>query len=114
MATYKPGRYTRTANKPAPKAPGAYRHVSKRTGEVVRQGETEDLDRRLKEHDRSNAVFTSGHYDVQWKAADGRSTSKTRREHEQRKIREKRPKFNERDGGGGRKAQGGSGRRKGD
>lgn len=38
----------------------------------------------------------------EWKQADGRSTSKTRREHEQKKIKQHDPSLNKSKGGEGR------------
>lgn len=40
----------------------------------------------------------------EWKAADGRSTSNTRRDHEQKKIAQHKPALNKSKGGEGRKA----------
>ena len=48
--------------------------------------------------------YTRGNYQAQYKVADGRSTSNTRRKHEKAKIQQHRPKFNKKAGGGGRKA----------
>ncbi len=43
-------------------------------------------------------------YTFEWKKADGRSTSNTRREHEQKKIAQHNPPLNKSKGGEGRKA----------
>lgn len=43
-------------------------------------------------------------YTFEWKKADGRSTSTTRREHEQQKIKQHQPTLNNSAGGEGRKA----------
>ena len=44
-------------------------------------------------------------YTYEWKEADGRSTSKTRRVHEQQKIEQHRPTLNKSIGGEGRIAK---------
>jgi hypothetical protein len=94
-----------------PDKPGAERWVSKKTGEIVYQGETSNLRERIAKQKRDKLPFTRGNYAPQFKVADGRSTSKTRRKHEKKKIRQKNPRFCKRAGGGGRIANGGSGRR---
>lgn len=43
-------------------------------------------------------------FSFEWKEADGRSTSKTRREHEQKKIEQHKPPLNKSVGGEGRLA----------
>lgn len=43
-------------------------------------------------------------YTYEYKVADGRSTSKTRRKHEQKKIAQHKPPLNKSKGGEGRKA----------
>ena len=113
-ATYPRGPYRnlRPGEKP-PAKPGAERYVSKKTGEVVYQGESSNLRDRMSKQKRDKMPYTRGNYQPQYKVADGRSTSKTRRQHEARKIKQKKPRFNKRAGGGGRPAKGGSGRRKG-
>jgi hypothetical protein len=112
-ATYPRGRYRnlRPGEKP-PAKPGAERYVSKKTGEVVYQGESSNLRVRIAKQKSAKMPYTRGNYQPQYKVADGRSTSKTRRQHEARKIKQKKPRFNQRAGGGGRPAKGGSGRRK--
>ena len=112
-ATYPRGPYrnVRPGEKP-PAKPGAERYVSKKTGKVVYQGETSNLRDRMAKQKRDKMPYTRGNYQPQYKVADGRSTSKTRRQHEARKIKQKKPRYNKRAGGGGRPAKGGSGRRK--
>lgn len=112
-ATYPRGPYRnlRPGEKP-PAKPGAERYVSKKTGKVVYQGETSNLRDRMAKQKRDKMPYTRGNYQPQYKVADGRSTSKTRRQHETRKIKQKQPRFNKRAGGGGRPAKGGSGRRR--
>lgn len=110
---YKSGPYRRKRPGEAlPAKPGAYRARNRKTGRVDYQGETNNLNRRHGEHRRSGAKHANSRsHDLEFKVADGRSTSKTRRKHENRKIKEHRPKYNKRGGGGGRSARGGSGRR---
>ena len=110
---YRSGRYKKTGPGGMPSAPGAYRARSKKTGKIVYHGEATDLRDRDQRHARAKSPHKRGNYETEYKVADGRSTSNTRRKHEKEKIRQHRPKFNRRDGGGGRKAKGGSGRRKG-
>ena len=110
---YRPGRYKRTGADGMPSKPGAYRARSKKTDEVVYHGEAANLRSRDSQHSRDKSPHKRGNYYTEYKVADGRSTSNTRRKHEKRKIRQHQPKFNRRQGGGGRKAKGGSGRRRG-
>ena len=110
---YRPGRYKRTGADGMPSKPGAYRARSKKTGEVVYHGEAANLRSRDNQHARDKSPHKRGNYFTEYKVADGRSTSNTRRKHEKTKIRQHKPKFNQNGGGGGRKAKGGSGRRKG-
>ena len=111
---YKPGPYRRKrTGQNLPQKPGAYRARNRKTGKVDYHGETNNLQRRHGEHKRAGAKHANSKtHDLEYKVADGRSTSKTRREHENRKINQHRPKYNKRKGGGGRKGKGGSGRRK--
>ena len=109
---YRPGRYKRTGTDGMPSKPGAYRARSKKTGKVVYHGEAANLRARDKQHSRDKSPHKRGNYYTEYKIADGRSTSNTRRKHERTKIRQHAPKFNRRQGGGGRKAKGGSGRRR--
>lgn len=94
---YKPGR---PSTQDPPKAPGAYQ--LRQNGKLMYQGETNDLARRKGEHIRSGLLPPEGKF--AWKQADGRSTSKTRRTHESEKIQQHSPPWNQRGGGGGRKA----------
>lgn len=109
---YRSGRYKKTGEGGMPNAPGAYRAKSKKTGKVVYHGEASNLRKRDKQHRRDKSPHKRGNYYTEFKVADGRSTSNTRRKHEREKIRQHDPKFNKRGGGGGRKAKGGSGRRR--
>lgn len=112
MGTYKPGRYTKVRpGEKIPNKPGAERWVSKKTGKVVYQGESSNVGNRIAAQKRDKMPYTRGNYEAQYKVADGRSTSKTRREHERKKIAQHKPRFNKSSGGEGRRANGGSGRR---
>ena len=101
MSIFRRGRPSRQA---PPNRPGIYRFRNKLTGEVDYIGEAADIARRIVIHIRSpKPVSLDTHY-VEWKAADRRSTSRTRREHERVKINKHKPRLNKRGGGGGRKA----------
>lgn len=99
---YKPGRPSRQE---PPDAPGEYRWRDRETGQVDYVGETNNLHRRCLEHERSDKPFSRDTHHFEWKQADGRSTSRTRREHEAAKIRQHQPPLNQRAGGGGRRAK---------
>ena len=101
MAIYKPGRPSQ--QKP-PKAPGEYRIINKSSGKADYIGETNDLRRRKAEHQRKEKLNPQTQH-FEWKKADGRSTSKTRREHEKTKIDRHGPPQNKTQGGEGRKAK---------
>ena len=107
MGVYKPGRPykylpdTMNSRRP-PSKPGEYR-IRDESGSISYIGETNDLDRRLKEHSRTGKLATGGSYE--YKIADGRSTSNTRRVHEQDKIRQHNPSLNKSRGGEGRLAK---------
>lgn len=108
MSIYKPGRpqkydpSTGSGNRP-PAQPGEYR-IRDASGEITYIGETNDLRRRMGEHLRSGKL--SGGKDpggtFEWKVADGRSTSVTRRIHEREKIAQHSPRLNSSGGGEGR------------
>jgi excinuclease UvrABC nuclease subunit len=105
---YSPGRPKK--NKPS-SGPGEYRWRDRETGEIDRIGETNNLRRRRSEYPTEKVPCSPETHDYETMEADGRSTSKTRREHEVESIERYDPQFNERAGGGGRPAEGGSGRR---
>jgi len=112
MGTYKRGRYTKVRpGEKIPNKPGAERWVSKKTGKVVYQGESSNIGNRIAQQKRDKMPYTRGNYEAQYKVADGRSTSNTRRKHEKKKIAQHNPRFNKSSGGEGRRANGGSGRR---
>lgn len=107
LKMYDPGRPARhrpheEEGKQPPSSPGAYRIVD-RKGDVAYVGETNDLRRRENEHVASGKLKPGEAYD--WKVADGRSTSKTRREHEREAIKKHEPPRNSSRGGEGRKAK---------
>lgn len=99
MKTYKPGRPLKCNPKCAP---GEYRWRNKKTGKIDYIGETINLKRRKSEHERSEKKISSKTHDFEWKVADGRSTSNSRRKHERKKIEQHNPQHNERLGGAGR------------
>ena len=107
MGIYKPGRPTKyspadgSKNKP-PAKPGEYR-IRNESGKITYIGETNDLNRRTNEHKRSGKLGSNG--TIEYKQADGRSTSNTRRSHEQQKIKQHSPLLNKSKGGEGRPAK---------
>ena len=108
MSIYKPGRptvykpFAGDGHRP-PKAPGEYRILAN-DGSVAYVGETNNLDRRIGEHQRSGKLNQAERPTVAYKVADGRSTSATRREHERQKIAQHNPALNRSKGGEGRPA----------
>ena len=110
MAIYKPGRpnkYNPTsgAGQKPPAKPGEYR-IRDDSGKITYIGETNDLARRTGEHIRSGKLPSGGNENstIEYKVADGRSTSNTRREHEREKIEQHKPTLNKSGGGEGRPA----------
>jgi excinuclease UvrABC nuclease subunit len=107
MSTYKPGRPTKynpltgAGTKPPPK-PGEYR-IRDKYGDMSYIGETNNLSRRTDEHKRSGKLPLDGST-IEYKIADGRSTSATRRKHEKDKIMQHNPPLNKSRGGEGRPA----------
>lgn len=106
MSVYKPGRpvkytpSTGAGNQP-PALPGEYRIRGANSG-ILYIGETDDLLRRMGEHIRSGKLAAGCSFEYQ--TADGRSTSRTRREHERAKIKQHQPPLNKSRGGEGRPA----------
>lgn len=104
---YKPGRPTKynpttgTGTKP-PAKPGEYR-IRQADGTISYIGETCNLARRTAEHRRSGKlpVGESGGT-IEYQVADGRTSSRTRREHERQKIAQHQPSQNRSRGGEGR------------
>lgn len=111
MSVYKPGRpnkynpITGEGQKP-PAKPGEYR-ICNIDGSIVYIGETNNLARRTDEHIRNGKLSTDqvGRGFIEYKVADGRSTSNTRREHERQKIAQHKPPLNKSRGGEGRPAR---------
>ncbi|MGM9554646.1 MAG: GIY-YIG nuclease family protein [Faecousia sp.] len=109
MSIYKPGRPAkynpadRSGEKP-PAKPGEYR-IRDAQGDIAYVGETNNLQRRAGEHLRSGKLPADGQSSFEYKIADGRSTSKTRRAHEQEKIAQHQPSLNKSKGGEGRPAR---------
>lgn len=110
MSMYKPGRpskynpTTQSGSKPPAKA-GEYR-IRDREGNITYIGETSNLQRRMNQH-LYNGKMSGGQNEggtFEWKLADGRSSSATRREHERRKIEQHSPSLNRSRGGEGRVA----------
>ena len=106
MSIYKQGRPikynpTTKAGIRLPAAPGEYRLCSAQ-GTVLYIGETDSLLRRMGEHVRSGKLPPYG--TIEYQVADGRSTSRTRREHERLKIARHQPILNRSKGGEGRPA----------
>lgn len=111
MSIYKPGRPTKynpaTGNGTKPPAkPGEYR-IRDQSGDITYVGETSNLARRTAQHMRSGKLPAgSGQSStIEYKLADGRSTSNTRREHERQKIAQHNPPLNKSIGGEGRPAE---------
>lgn len=110
MSIYKPGRpskynpSTGVGQKPPAKA-GEYR-IRNAEGQIGYIGETNNLARRTQEHIRSGKLPTGEGCGstIEYKVADGRSTSHTRRLHEQQKIAKHQPSQNKSIGGEGRPA----------
>ena len=106
MSAYKPGRPTKydpstgTGTKP-PARQGEYR-IRDASGNILYIGETNELSRRMGEHIRSGKLASG--YTFEYQVADGRSTSRTRREHERAKIKQHQPPLNKSKGGEGRPA----------
>ena len=107
MSPYSPGRpqkynpFTGKGHKP-PKCPGEYR-VRDAAGTIAYIGETNSLARRMREHMRSGKLQPG--CTLEFQVADGRSSSRTRRAHEQAKIAQHNPTLNRSIGGEGRIAK---------
>lgn len=111
MSVYKPGRPskfnpTTGAGQKPPDKPGEYR-IRDGSGSITYIGETNNLARRTGEHQRSGKLPTGEGQSstIEYKVADGRSSSRTRREHEQAKIAQHNPSLNKSKGGEGRPAR---------
>lgn len=104
MGIYKSGRPTSyqphedKGTKPPQKA-GEYR-VRDNDKNMLYVGETNNLPVRMKQHMKAGKIKDG--YSFEWKVADGRSSSRTRREHERQKIKQHNPPLNKSKGGEGR------------
>lgn len=85
---------------PEPGKSGLYRLRNRETGKVDYVGESNDVCRRAIEHARSGKWNLETH-DLEWKEADSRSTSRTRRVVEREWIARHLPALNGNLGGGG-------------
>ena len=101
MGIFKRGRPSRQQ---PPDKPGIYYFRNKTTKKVDYVGEAKSLKRRKEQHLASKKLDLKVH-DFESKVADGRSTSRTRRQHERSKIDQHKPCLNQRRGGGGRMAR---------
>lgn len=104
MSIYKPGRMFKyypldERGSTPPAKPGEYR-IRDYDGNMQYIGETCSLSRRMGEHIRSGKIQDG--YSFEFQLADGRSTSRTRREHEREKIELYNPPLNQSHGGEGR------------
>lgn len=107
MGIYKEGRpfkYDPSNNKGKrpPRKAGEYR-IRGKNGDILYIGETVDLNRRMGEHKRKGKL-TEGRT-FEYKIADGRASSSTRRKHERMKIKQHDPLLNKSAGGEGRIAK---------
>ena len=107
MGIYKPGRpfkydpFTGTGSRP-PSCPGEYR-LRDESNNVAYLGEADNINRRMHEHMNSGKLRDG--FTFEYKVADGRSTSVTRRQHEREKIAQHAPYLNLSSGGEGRIAK---------
>lgn len=107
MGIYSPGRPQKynpstTAGHQPPREPGEYR-IRDPHGEIAYIGETNNLRRRMGEHIRSGKLQPG--CTLEFQVADGRSSSRTRRDHERAKIAQHNPILNQSRGGEGRIAR---------
>lgn len=111
MGIYKPGRpnkynpFSDSGNKP-PAKPGEYR-IRDKEGTITYVGETNNLNRRMTQHMNGGRLADERNIGgtFEYKIADGRSSSATRRKHEQEKINQHKPLLNKSIGGEGRIAK---------
>lgn len=111
MGIYKPGRPNKYnpstgSGKKIPALPGEYR-IRDGNGIITYIGETNNLARRASEHIRSGKLPADrqSKSTIEYKVADGRSSSHTRRIHEQVSIQKHQPFLNRSKGGEGRPAK---------
>ena len=107
MSIYKPGRpfkYDPSDSKQTPpSSAGEYRIIDS-SGNVKYIGETNNLNRRMKEHIKTKKFDIENGDVFSYKIADNRSTSRTRCLHERQKIEQHDPPLNRSSGGEGRPA----------
>lgn len=108
MSIYKSGRPSKYnpisgSGRRPPSCPGEYR-IRDNANKIAYVGETNNLNRRMNEHIRNGKLSEGTGVSFEWKAADRRSTSRTRRMHEQVKIKQHQPEWNRSKGGEGRLA----------
>ena len=110
MSVYKPGRPAKYnpstgAGRKPPTSSGEYR-ICNDAGVIVYIGETNNLNRRMREHIRTGKLPTGAGCGstIEYKVASADSTSATRRAHEQQKIAQHNPVLNKSRGGEGRPA----------
>jgi len=101
MGIIKPGRPSkyRVGDDKPPANPGLY-NIRDANGKILYSGETNNLGRRAVEHERNGLLGSGRSFDFQ--VADGRSTSRTRRELEKARIGDNKPPLNQSSGGEGR------------
>ena len=97
MARKSPFGPGRPSRQEPPNAPGVYRWRDKETGQIQDIGEGN-----LKAR-KSAKEYPTDQYNFEWKKADGRSSSNTRRAVEKKQIDKHTPPGNVRRGGAGRK-----------
>jgi len=97
--SYGPGR---PSSATPPDAAGEYRIIDK-DGKTKYIGETSNISRRKKEHERSGKLEEGEKF--LWKKANPSATTEERRAHEKKKIEQHQPYGNKSKGGEGRKAE---------
>lgn len=109
MSIYQAGRpfkynpAVRNSKLPPPSS-GEYR-IRDSSGSILYVGETCNLARRIKEHQRSGKLPCDGSRFAEYMLADCHSTSSDRRGHERHSIHKHRPLLNRSRGGEGRPAK---------
>ena len=109
MGDYRGKRKKGRPKKGASDGPGVYGYKNKETGEWDYIGESSNVKERDRKHQQNDAPFAGDEHEIHTKEYDGRSTSRTRRQDEADWIEKHDPEYNQRKGGAGRPANGGSG-----
>lgn len=107
MSIYKRGHPNRFHNDPdekLPAAPGEYR-IRDINNKIIYIGETNNIARRAREHQYSGKLDFENGCTLDYMVADRRSSSRTRRKHEQFSIAKHQPTLNRSCGGEGRPAK---------